>query len=85
MHEQQLKLQQEAEGLAERLQSVLHDKFQQRHNPFDADAPIDKTLSLLQGIVEASPCRTFHPCVCFCYLPRPLVCLNFKMYSPPAS
>lgn len=52
MHEAQVQLQQEAEALAQRLDVVLHDKFQPRHKGFDSDRPIDKTLNLLQGIVE---------------------------------
>jgi len=52
LHEQQLLLQKEAEGLAQRLEVVLHDKFQHRHSGFDADTPIDKTLTFLQGVIQ---------------------------------
>ena len=51
MHEQQLRLQEEAQGLAQRLEVVLHDKFQHHHNSFDSDTPIDKTLTLLEGVI----------------------------------
>lgn len=54
LHEQHLRLQQEAEGLAERLEVVLHDKFGHRHSGFDSDTPIDKTLNFLEGIVEVT-------------------------------
>lgn len=54
MHEQQLRLQQEAEGLAQRLEVILHDKFQHRQAGFDSDTPIDKTLNFLQAIIRVS-------------------------------
>lgn len=62
MHKEQVRLQQEAQGLAHRLEVVLHDKFQHRHKGFDSDTPVDKTLTLLQGIVEVSTVTT--PCYC---------------------
>ena len=55
LQEQHLRLQQQAEGLAKRLEVVLHDKFGHRHSGFDSDTPIDKTLNFLEGIVEVSP------------------------------
>ena len=84
MHEQHLKLQLEAEGLAERLEVVLHDKFQQRHKAFDADTPIDKALSLLQGIVEACPFLSADPS---CVLVYPFFCMFgvTPAYMPPCS
>ena len=51
MHEQQLRLQEEAHGLAQRLEVVLHDKFQHHRVSFDSDTPIDKTLTLLEGVI----------------------------------
>ena len=50
MQEEKVRLQQEAENLAQQLQAVLNDKFVQRHT-FDADTPIDKTLGYLQSVI----------------------------------
>lgn len=41
-----------ASALAERLQAVLQDKFRPSRTAFDADTPIDKTLSFLQSYVQ---------------------------------
>ena len=54
MHEQQIRLQEEADGLAQRLEVILHDKFSHRHSGFDSDTPIDKTLNFLQGCISVS-------------------------------
>lgn len=43
----------EADSLAQRLQAVMHDKFQPRAG-FDADTPIDKTLNFLQSVIGVS-------------------------------
>ena len=56
MHEQQVRLQQEAECLAQRLKVILHDKFQSHHSEFDSDTPIDKTITFLQAVIGVSPC-----------------------------
>ena len=69
MHEQQVRLQQEADSLAQRLEVILHDKFQHRHTGFDSDTPIDKTLGFLQGVIAVylsalQPCFAFAN---FCY------------------
>ncbi len=51
LHEQQLRLQEEAHSLTQRLEVILHDKFQHRKPGFDSDTPIDKTLTFLQGVI----------------------------------
>ncbi|DBB14759.1 TPA: hypothetical protein ACH3X3_004373 [Trebouxia sp. C0006] len=51
LHEQQLRLQEEAQSLTQRLEVILHDKFQHRKHGFDSDTPIDKTLTFLQGVI----------------------------------
>ena len=56
MHEQQLRLQQEAEGLAQRLEVILHDKFQSHQTEFDSDTPIDKTITFLQAVIGVNSC-----------------------------
>jgi len=57
MQEEKLKLQEEAEKLAQQLQAVLNDKFVRR-NTFDAETPIDKTLGYLETIISVSlPCH----------------------------
>ena len=56
MHEQQQRMQQEAEELAQRLEVILHDKFSHRHSGFDSDTPIDKALNFLQGCIAVSSC-----------------------------
>ena len=58
MHDTQLRLQEEAQGLAQRLEVILHDKFQKRHVGFDSDTPIDKTLNFLQSILAVSETHT---------------------------
>ncbi len=55
MQEEKLKLQQEAESLAQQLQAVLNDKFVSK-STFDADTPIDKTLRYLQSMISVSLC-----------------------------
>ncbi|KAA6425466.1 MAG: hypothetical protein FRX49_04364, partial [Trebouxia sp. A1-2] len=51
LHEQQLRLEEEAHSLTQRLEVILHDKFQHRKHNFDSDTPIDKTLTFLQGVI----------------------------------
>ena len=53
MLEDKLRLQQEADMLTQRLEAVLHDKFERKS--FDADTPIDKTLAYLQCVIRV--CR----------------------------
>ena len=60
MHEQQRKLQREANSLAQRLEAVLQDKFTPR-TAFDADTPIDKTLKFLQECIGVSDYLFFIP------------------------
>ena len=50
LEQEQFQLEQEAEDLAQRLNAVLQDKF--AGSSFDADTPIDKTLTFLQTIVK---------------------------------
>ena len=52
MLEDKLRLQEEAEMLTQRLNAVLHDKFERKS--FDADTPIDKTLAYLQCVIRVS-------------------------------
>ena len=63
--EEKLQLQRQAESLVHRLDVVLHNKFESTKLAFDADTPIDKTLSYLQGIIKVFPlaCRfASHAC-----------------------
>ena len=53
MSEEKERLRQEADSLAERLEAVMHDKFNPRQS-FDADTPIDKTLNFLQSFIAVS-------------------------------
>ncbi len=50
LEQEQRRLEQEAEGLAQRLDAVLQDKF--ASYSFDSDTPIDKTLGYLQSIIK---------------------------------
>ena len=50
LEQEQRRLEQEAEGLAQRLDAVLQDKF--ASSSFDSDTPIDKTLGYLQSIIK---------------------------------
>ena len=45
------RLESEAALLAQRLDAVMHDKFEHQSAGFDADTPIDKTLNLLHCII----------------------------------
>ena len=54
MVEEKLQLQRQADSLVHRLDVVLHDKFKSTKTAFDADTPIDKTLSYLQGIIKVT-------------------------------
>lgn len=50
MLEDKLRLQEQADSLSQRLEAVLHDKFQRKS--FDSDTPIDKTLAYLQSVIQ---------------------------------
>lgn len=56
MQQDRLRLELEAEALAQRLDAVLHDKFEHQSSGFDADTPIDKTLNFLHAFIAASSC-----------------------------
>lgn len=45
------RLESEAAELAQRLDAVMHDKFEHQSAGFDADTPIDKTLNFLHCII----------------------------------
>ena len=53
MEQERVQLQQQAETLARRLEAVLSDQMPVR-DAFDAETPIDKTMSFLQDIVKVS-------------------------------
>ena len=53
MQEEKERLRQEADQLAQRLQTVLKAKFAER-GCFDAETPIDKTLGYLQSVISVS-------------------------------
>ena len=59
LHEEQRKLEREAQSLALRLDAVLKDKFTPRSS-FDADTPIDKTLNFLQEVIAVSALGVSH-------------------------
>jgi len=63
MLEEKLELQRQANSLVHRLDVVLHDKFESTKTAFDADTPIDKTLSYLQSIIKVSPCHLLISCM----------------------
>ena len=48
--EDKVRLQEQADSLSQRLEAVLHDKFERKS--FDADTPIDKTLAYLQSVIQ---------------------------------
>lgn len=50
MQKEKRELQRQADSLVNRLEAVLQDKFQS--SGFDADTPIDKTLTFLQSIIR---------------------------------
>ena len=50
LQQEQIRLEQEAEGLAKRLDAVLQNKFAGSH--FDTETPIDKTLNFLQNVIK---------------------------------
>ena len=45
------RLESQAAELAQRLDAIMHDKFEHQSAGFDADTPIDKTLNLLHSII----------------------------------
>ena len=53
MQEEKARLQQEADKLAQQLQTLLSEKFVQQ-GTFDAATPIDKTLGYLQSVISVS-------------------------------
>ena len=67
MSEEKERLRQEADSLAERLEAVMHDKFNPRQS-FDADTPIDKTLNFLQSFIAVSNQTCFTLSDVFYYL-----------------
>ncbi len=50
MLEDKLRLQEQADSLSQRLEAILHDKFERKS--FDADTPIDKTLAYLESVIQ---------------------------------
>ena len=52
MHEEKLRLENEADMLAKRLAAIMKDKQAPHSNDFDAETPIDKVLNVLQSYVE---------------------------------
>ena len=55
MLEDKLRLQEQADSLSQRLEAVLHDKFERKS--FDAATPIDKTLAYLQSVIQVQLAR----------------------------
>lgn len=55
MVEDKVRLQEQADSLSQRLEAVLHDKFERKS--FDADTPIDKTLAYLQSVIQVQFAR----------------------------
>jgi len=55
-----LRLELEAKALAQRLDAVLHDKFEHQSSGFDADTPIHKTLNFLHAFIAASSYTLSH-------------------------
>ncbi len=55
MLEDKLRLQEQADSLSQRLEAVLHDKFERKS--FDADTPIDKTLAYLESVIQVRLAR----------------------------
>ena len=53
--EDKVRLQEQADSLSQRLEAVLHDKFERKS--FDADTPIDKTLASLQSVIQVEFAR----------------------------
>jgi len=53
--EDKVRLQEQADSLSQRLEAVLHDKFERKS--FDADTPIDKTLMYLQSVIQVQFAR----------------------------
>ncbi len=51
MQQERLRLELEAKALAQRLDAVMHDKFEHQSSGFDADTPIDKTLNFLHAFI----------------------------------
>ncbi len=60
MQQDRLRLELEAKALAQRLDAVMHDKFEPQSSGFDADTPIDKTLNFLHAFIAASSCTLSH-------------------------
>ncbi len=54
MQQDKLRLEHEAQELAQRLDAVMHDKFEHKSSGFDADTPIDKTLNFLHDFISVS-------------------------------
>ncbi|DBA83083.1 TPA: hypothetical protein ACH3X2_006613 [Trebouxia sp. C0005] len=50
MLEDKLRLQEQADSLSQRLEAVLHEKYER--TTFDADTPIDKTLAYLESVIQ---------------------------------
>ncbi|DBA80660.1 TPA: hypothetical protein ACH3X1_007904 [Trebouxia sp. C0004] len=51
LHQDRVRLELEAQALAQRLDAVMHDKFGPQSSGFDADTPIDKTLNFLHAFI----------------------------------
>ena len=53
--EDKVRLQEQADSLSQRLEAVLHDKFERKS--FDADTPIDTPLADLQSVIQVQFAR----------------------------
>ena len=58
-YEEKVRLEAEAQALAQQLQAVLSDKFSPQTD-FDADTPIDKTLKILQTVIGVGSSIAVH-------------------------
>lgn len=51
LQQEKERLESKAAELTQRLDAVMHDKFEHQSAGFDADTPIDKTLNFLHSII----------------------------------
>jgi len=51
MQEERVRLEQETHTLTERMEVLMHDKFEHTSSSFDAETPIEKVLNMLHAFI----------------------------------
>jgi len=59
MQEERVRLEQETLTLTERMEVLMHDKFEHTSSSFDAETPIEKVLNMLHAFITQVQFHSF--------------------------